>query len=206
MNSLSCAARSRGTMLKPAFDNQRRIDMGRAGRKRKSGRRHPSGGLVQEKKPDDRIRTSRQPGRRDVRHEDRLSEHAESPLGRLYLRGRITEPMRDAGTRYSIVVSTYRSTIAAPASTSGSGGRSRCLAEEASTADACKWDPDNCRCLRKKQDYDDAYAAVCSVGQRAAKVVARVAVHQDEIAPEDFVYLTVGLNALVRHFGLTDRR
>jgi hypothetical protein len=58
----------------------------------KAGRRHPSGQLVRaDRKPDDRIRTSRQPHRRDLKDEDRLSERAESALGRLALRGVIDE-------------------------------------------------------------------------------------------------------------------
>jgi hypothetical protein len=181
--------------------------MARTGRKRKGGPRHPGGQLVREKKPDDRIRTARQPHRRGVRSEDRMDERAESPLGRLALRNVITSAMHDAGSRFNVVVGAYRATIEAPKGTSGGGGaRSSCWAEEADTANYCRIASDDCFCLRTKNTYDAAFEALSARGQIVAKVVARVAVHREDILPQDLVYLKVGLEALARHFGLTGAR
>jgi hypothetical protein len=125
--------------------------MGRAGRKRKSGKRYPGGQLVKAdpalRAIDDRVRASRQPHRRDLA-EGNLAEHtaarldarAESPLGRLLLTGRLTRdseiPDRrtsldrvseqaydryEAGTMFAQIVGAYRVVIGGPRPTSGSG-------------------------------------------------------------------------------------
>jgi hypothetical protein len=49
------------------------------------------------------------------------------------------------------------------------------------------------------------YEALMDVGRRATLAVGRVAVHREELAPQDVVYLVGGLRALARHFGLTGR-
>lgn len=177
-----------------------RCDVARAGRKRKSGNRKASGDLIRDKQPDDRVRTARQPHRRTVRAEFRMSEHAESPLGRYMLRWLITEQQMQAGIRFAVVVGAYRSIIEAPAGTSvaDSGARGECYVN---TDGFCN--PTDCRCLRKREQYDSAFEALSTAGQRPAKTVARVAVHREAIAREDLVYLVIGLNALARHFGLT---
>jgi hypothetical protein len=182
----------------------------RRGRKRKLGRRHPSGQLVREKQPDDRIRTSRQPHRRQVAKEHRLDERAESPLGRLLLQGRLRaagelgdEAARDryeAGMMYAQIVGAYRAVIEAPKSVSGSGRGSAC---EIAGISESFCEPETCSCLRRKRRYDGAFEALIGRGQRAAKLVARVAVHREEIAPSDLVYLVDGLQALAVHLGLT---
>lgn len=179
----------------------------RTGRKRKSGKRHPSGELIREVRPDDRIRTSRQPHRRKVEEGDRLDQRAESPLGRLNLckdsdgNRLITADQLIAGQTYARIVGAYRSVIEAPSGTAGSGRGSTCL--EYWMPGACHQDPDNCSCRQAKERYDGAYEAVVKAGQRAAKTVARVAVQQEDPMREDIPYLVVGLRALVRHFGLT---
>jgi hypothetical protein len=106
--------------------------LGRAGRKRKQGRRQPSGKLAPVKKPDDKIRTSRQPHRRMLKGDHRLSEHAESPLGRMLLAGALNDPDAklkpnatpaptdkartrfEAGELYAKVVSVYNAQLGAP--------------------------------------------------------------------------------------------
>lgn len=180
--------------------------MGRPGRKRKAGRRHPNGALVREKRPDDRIRASRQPHRRAMTKDDRLDERAESALGRLNLRRLISNDEYDAGLRYAAVVGAYRAAIEAPTSTAGSGRGFECLAESFAHPDACRADPDGCACRRRRSRYDSAFECLLrEAGQRGAKVVARVAVHGEEIAQQDLVYLKAGLQALEHHFGLTRR-
>lgn len=194
--------------------------LGRRGRKRKSGRRHPSGGLVAaERFPDDQVRASRQPHRRGLDVDDRLSEKAESAFGRLFLAGRISEQQHEAGLRYAAVVGSYRAVIGAPRSVSGSGHGFECVIEDPTETrervfglvmtvrrGAC-WDDDEpCPCRRRKAHYDAAFEHLMAVGQRAAKMVSRVAVHGEELPDGFFVYLVAGLNALAAHFGLTERR
>lgn len=180
--------------------------MSRAGRKRKAGKRHPSGELVRDKRPDDRIRASRQPHRRGLRDVDRLSEKAESPLGRLNLKGSISDEEYEGGAHYAILVGQYRSTIEAPKSTAGTGAGVGCIAERHGQADACRWDPDSCACLKRRDRYMRAFEALAESGRAALMAVNRVAVQREEPTPQGLVYLKAGLTALARHFGLTARR
>lgn len=179
--------------------------MSRAGRKRKSGARHPGGQLKAKPKPDLKIRTSRQPHRRALKADDRLDERAESPLGRLFLRGKIDNNAYDAGARYAFVVGEYRSTIEGPRATQGSGrGMDNCIAEACNRSRRSgTFDPDTCPCFRRKSRYDDAYEMLAREGRAILMVVNRIVVHRGEPAEEDIVYLVAGLSILARHFGLT---
>jgi hypothetical protein len=183
----------------------REIELGSRGRKRKSGRRHPSGNLVREKRPDDRVRTGRQPHRRSLPEADRMSEKAESPLGRLNLKHVISDEEFEAGQRYARDVGTYRASIGAPATTAGSGRRRHCLADVTATADTCRAYPEDCACLRAKQRYDDLLETLSGAGQRAAKNVASAAVQAQDIRFEEIVYLRAGLRILAHFYGLTGR-
>lgn len=177
--------------------------MSRAGRKRKSGARHPGGQLKAKPKPDLKVRTSRQPHRRVLKSDDRLDERAESPLGRLFLRGKIDNDSYDAGARYAFVVGEYAATIGSPRTTSGSGRGYDCLAEITGTHTACRFDPDNCACFRRKARYDGAFEVLERAGRRLLMTVNRIAVHRQEPSDEDIVYLVAGLRVLAQHFGLT---
>lgn len=237
--------------------------MSRVGRKRKGGKRHPDGRLVQAK-PDLKTKTSRQPHRRGLKDALRADERAGSPLGRLLLRGEIDAEMFDAGNRYAYLVGQYLSVIDTPRATAGSGRRSSCVVEQSRliektvsflgvettiTSSACRKNPDACECFKRKSRYDAAYEAVLFAphdapgrqrapryvftkdthpalqqaiiqaeaaregylalplqDQKAAKAVARVAVHGEEPTAEEFVHLVRGLLKLKDHFGLTERR
>lgn len=193
--------------------SRRKTTMGWRGRKRKAGRRHPSGQLAREAQPDDRLRTARQPHRRPLRQEDRMSEKAESPIGRLLLRGLLRRDGEqddenasgryEAGALYAQVVGAYRSVIEAPKSVSGSGVGFDCGAT-ADKRNPCTRDP--CVCAYRKERYDGAFEALDKVGQRCARAVSRVAIHREELTPQESVYLLAGLDALAVHFGLTRRR
>lgn len=200
------------------------------GRKRKPGHRKPCGQLKAsgdkaEREADDRIRASRQPHRRELRRDvagneiDRFSEKAESPLGRLNLRGLISDAQHDAAVLYAGVVGRYRAVIEAPRATGGSGRGLDCAAASADPVEKrvriggaivayrvwpCGSNGNACACAARKADYDGAFAAVMAAGQRAAKAVAR-ALH-GEAATQELVYLDAGLAALAAHFGLTARR
>lgn len=176
--------------------------MARKGRKRKwRGQKlaHTKEVAV-ERAPDDRIRASLQPHRRCVREEDRLSEKAESPLGRLNLRDVITDEQYEAGLRYALIVGQYQAIIGVPRSTSGAGRGFPCTGE--ATCGAVAGIP--CLCRERRVRYDAAFEALMGAGQRAAKAVARVAVWREEAA--DVEHLRTGLINLARHFGLTGRR
>jgi hypothetical protein len=177
-----------------------RGELGRSGRKRKAGKRHPSGELVRDKRPDDRIRASRQPHRRGLKEGDRLSEKAESPLGRLNLRGIISDDQYEGCQHFVALVGQYRSTIGAPRSIGGSGRGGGCPGDCATNSDACV-------CLQRRERYMRAYEALAAAGRAAVMAIIRVAVQREELGRgEDEVNLLAGSSALARHFGLTGRR
>lgn len=139
--------------------------MSRAGRKRKDGPRHPGGQLVKAKPEDDKIRTSRQPHRRGFAQELRTAEEAESPVGRLWLKGYLklkgdvdsqaARDRYDAGNMFAQVVGAYLSSIVAPGGVSGSGQKSSCTADL-----LCALDPDECLCFSRRRRYTRAYEAL----------------------------------------------
>lgn len=152
--------------------------MSRAGRKRKGGKRYPSGGLVPVVKAEDvlRMRTSRQPHRRTLKSDDRLDERAESPLGRLLIKGVIDAECYDAGERYVAIVGQYRAVINTPRATAGSGRGMTCAVDSVETEEmvdrfkavrvkprSCFENAEDCACLRRQERYDAAYAAVLGV-------------------------------------------
>jgi len=172
------------------------IGLGRSGRKRKIGRRHPSGELAREERfPDDRIRGGRQPHRRSLAEELRLSELAESPIGRLALKGLLGEHQMIACEHYAVLVGQYRATIGAPRSTAGAGRGSSCVGD-------CAPRSDHCACAAAADRYMRAYDALAKAGRAALMTVNRIAVQREEPAPQDLVNLAAGSSALARHFGL----
>ena len=179
----------------------------RSGRPAKSAAIYPGKAAP---RPDDRLRTARQPHRRMLKAQDRMSEQAESPLGRLYLKGLLRQPGDDdggfgrdryeAGTLYAYVVGQYRSTLCGPTATAGAGRGFDCKPE------ACAIDPERCECRRRRRRYDAAFVALGEAGRRAQQAVARVAVWREPIGTGEVAKLIAGLDALRRHFGLTPRR
>jgi hypothetical protein len=203
------------------------LRMSRAGRKRKTGARHPSGQLKKEKPKkkeiDDKVRTQRQPHRRELAHQlraggadqidiERLTsgEEAESPIGRLWARGLLKRPgdsdsqaardRFDAGNMFAQIVGAYRSVIEAPRDVAGSGRGFPCREL------LCALARENCECEHRKARYDRAFEALQRLGMRALKAVNRVAVHREAIDLEELVYLVSGLEELRRVFGLTAHR
>lgn len=160
----------------------------RAGRKRKQ-----RGHLMDRQLPDpDRHRAALQPHRAWLPPDKRLSEKAATPLGGLNLMGFITDLQYEAGCRYRVIVGEYRSAIGVPdASRTGRGylcrGEKNC---------------DPCQCLERKLRYDAAFESVMQAGQRAARCVAHVAVHDQACPTGQIADLRRGLDALVKHFGL----
>lgn len=198
--------------------------MSRAGRKRKSGSRHPNGELKQANQHEpDSVRTSRQPHRRALARELRAAgadetdvrklsggEEAESPIGRLWAGGHLkrqgdpdvqaARDRYDAGTMFAQIVGAYRSVIEAPNSGGGSGRGFGCLEL------LCTLAPENCECEHRKARYDRAFEPLQRLGRRALLAVNSVAVHREAIEQGELVYLVSGLEELRRVFGLTARR
>jgi hypothetical protein len=107
--------------------NQRRLSravtvglssMTRAGRKRKAGARYRGGQLKRQPKPqqlEERVRVARAlPHRRGLKSNDRMSEFAESSLGRLSLMGLVSRGERAAGEAFAGIVGRYRGVIGGP--------------------------------------------------------------------------------------------
>ena len=176
------------------------------GRKRKSGRRKPSGRLVQERRENPRDVVAAQPHRRRLPKNLRTDERAESELGRLYLAGLgnpdagIDEDRYNAGTRFAAAVARYRETIETPRANPGAGS-GRSFACGAVADGHC--DPATCACLKRRIAYTDAYDALAAGGQRTTREVSRVAVHGDSVT--DLALLRAGLGLLARHFGFYGR-
>ena len=167
------------------------IQMARRGRKRKFRGSNPVGST---RRPDDRLLSSLQPHRRCLPRDLRLSEKAESMLGRLNLKNLISDDLCESGRLYALSKGRYRSIIGGPTGTAG-GGRG--------------WDcnpigciPDQCRCLRLTADYLSARFALSSAGDEALKAVETVALYDG--APDRIENLKCGLEALCVHYGLTN--
>lgn len=182
--------------------------MARAGRKRKSGRRQPSGKLAPDKSPDDRKRIAAQPHRQGAPEALRGSERAESPLGRLSLcldetgDPIISAEQYDAGELFAAMVWAYRAVLGAPRASAAAGPGFECLVESSGEPAACQQDPDGCTCLRRRTAYTQAFEALARAGRPAVLAVKRVVIHREAILEQDLGTLKVGLTALAEHFGL----
>ena len=171
----------------------------RRGRRRKAGRRHPNGELVADQR-DDRALAAEQPHRRWLPPDKRLSEKAGTPLGGLNLMGVLSDAQHEAGLRYAVIVGEYRAVIEAPKALGGRGKGFGCTGD----CRRRRWAGEmvDCICEMRKKRYDLAFAAVMTAGQRAARAVARVAVHAEACPGGALPDLRRGLDALSRHFGL----
>jgi hypothetical protein len=170
--------------------------MARSGRKRKIGLRHPGGELVRPH-PEVRSLATLQPHRVWLPEEKRMDQKAASPFGCLNLLGVLTDAQYLAGLRYAVVVGKYRAVIETPRATSGAGRGYDCPGDL-----TCGRDPgEHCECRHRKECYDAAFAAVIEAGQRAARAVARVAVHGEQCPRGALPDLRRGLDALAKHFG-----
>jgi hypothetical protein len=168
----------------------------RKGRKRKSGRREPSGRPTRVP-VDYRAMAALNPDRRGVAEGLRTHERAGSSLGRLNLKKRISDHEYEAGRRYSGIVGAYRASIGVPRGLSGAGKGYDCIGTIHCPAETCV-------CRQRQDRYDDAY---CAIRTHAAHLaVNAVAIHDHDISPDQLVALREGLAALARHFGLMGRR
>lgn len=170
------------------------VVLNRKGRKRKSGRREPSGRCARAAAVDYRAMAALNPDRIGLPEALRTHERAGSSLGRLNLKKRISDHEYEAGQRYSVIVGAYRAMIGVPGHLVGAGKGYQCRGDA-----FC----DPCLCRQRKERYDDAY---CSIRTYAAHLaVNAVAIHDHDISPDQLVYLREGLAALARHFGLVGK-
>jgi hypothetical protein len=170
--------------------------MARPGRKRSNNPRYSSGRVVNSAERESvnrRDLAEFQPHRRGLPEAQRLDQRAESLLGRLNLRGDLTDQQYDAGKQFSAIVVAYLAVIDAPNpfASAGDGTRGRSVLGDD-------------ECARRKERYDRAYEALWSAGQRPTRAVSSIAVHDREINL-DLIYLTNGLDKLSEHFGYTRR-
>jgi hypothetical protein len=177
------------------------VQIVRVGRKRKSGKRHPAGRLVQPKDLDVAAIAAAHPDRQGLPESKRAFPVAGTPVGRLFLSGQISAQQLEASRRYARDARGYQQIIGSPKPNAPSlnpmtaGGMSAPVAFSEAE-------------IRRRLDgYNAAFEAVYDAGHRAARAVARVAVYEewlpDGSSLED---LKRGLSALARHYGLTDHR
>jgi hypothetical protein len=172
----------------------------RVGRKRKSGKRKPSGDLSLPRDLDVVAIAVAHPDRRGLPPSQRTHQNAESPLGRLNLARVISDEQLEAGRRYARDCQRYHQVIGCPSPNaaaldmSRTGGRSVVTFSPQEITD-------------RRETYDAAFRAVWNTGARAARAVARMAFY-GETLPRGTTMddLIRGLSALVHHYGLTTRR
>ncbi len=187
----------------------------RKGRKRKSGRRRPSGDLtVPEKRVEewgvmdtDLADAGEQPHRRPVPLLHRTDPRAGSVLGNLLLTGKLgpmdrkgfpseaAQRLYEAGRRYAVVVGAYRAVIGTPCATAGSGRGYECLGE-------ANCQPRSCTCLQRTEAYNNAVECLFREGQATAVVVSWVAVRDEDCLSVMVPLLRHGLAVLATHFGI----
>ena len=168
----------------------------RRGRKRKSGPRYPSGGLIREKIEEPNVIAMRMPHRAGVPRALAHDPKAETTLGRYSLNGLITPLEYNAGVYYRGVVARQLAAIGAPKSDVPS-----CTGEAMSRGKAGGLDDDEM--VRRKAVYDQAYEAVeDGGGQRGAKALARVVVYDERCPNGLFRQMRLSLVGLMEVRGM----
>ncbi len=168
----------------------------RRGRKRRNmAARYPNGQIQAARAPSPAVVAARMPHRGSVAQDDCVNPMAETELGRMQLRGKISKGQYDAGVKFASVVARYRATISGPRPVLIGGRGYDCLGLR---------DCPDCECLRRQSAYEDAYMSLIKAGQQAAKAVRIVAI-QDQPCPWLLRSpLGWGLAALRQHFDMED--
>jgi hypothetical protein len=169
--------------------------LNRKGRKRKSGKRTPSGALVRVH-VDYQTLAANQPHRHWLPEAHRLSEKAGTVLGSLNITKRISDLEYEAGRRYGIVVGKYRSVSGGPHGLNGSGRGYDCPGL------ACLVSERFCECSDRKTRYFRALGCIAG-NYRVEAIVSRVAVYDEQVTENQLEHLRLGLSSLAVHFGLT---
>lgn len=145
-----------------------------------------------------------QPHRRDLDESDRLDEKAECPLGRLRLKGDITEAEYQAGVRWRNLYHSWLCSIGAPnpfpaaVDWGGSFSEGQALLSQASD----EWDDERCEAIAKSFKIHEA--VLKRLGIRVFHAVNAIAVYEEPEELGDFEFTTYaakkGLAALANIF------
>jgi hypothetical protein len=187
--------------------------LNRKGRKRKSGRRTPSGAVARRDPVDYRSMAALQPHRIRLPEALRSDEKAESVLGCLNLiyriskrtaanRPGITDEQYEAGRRYSVLVGAYLAHVGAPRSTAGSGSGSHACPTGA--CEKCKAITD--QYMRAHEAIGKKCTGIPRIARETHQAVNWVVIDDNLCNAEQLEWLKRGLSALARHFGLTNQR
>ena len=179
----------------------------RKGRPRKTGPRHKNGHLRRSAAdPLDSPRSiaARMPHRRGL-GEQALAPAAENELGRMGLRGELSEPEVTAGEVYARMWRGYVATLDSPRDAGlGHGQSSACVGCPAPLSRKF------CICDLRKRIYAEAARVLVSTGRGVAPVVHAVVILDRQCGFSDLATLKLGLTALAEHYGLltnhTNRR
>jgi len=175
----------------------------KGGRPRKTGARHKSGHLKRtaaDPMDSPRAIAARMPHRRGL-GDNAADPAAESELGRMRLRGEVSEPEETAGQVYARMWRGYISTLNAPATPGEAQGR-------VSACAGCS-DPSErkyCACDLRKRIYLEAVRVVVSTAGGVLPLVHAVVILDRQCPFVDLAVLRLGLTALAEHYGLTNHR
>jgi len=139
---------------------------------------------------------ARMPHRRGL-GEQALDPAAESELGRMRIRGEVSEPEETAGYVYARMWRGYVSTLDAPR-TPGEGQGRAMACSECSDPSSRKY----CACDLRKRIYLEAANALASTICGAGPLVHAVVILDRSCRYEDLPMLKLGLTALSIHYGL----
>jgi len=171
----------------------------RRGRPRKTGPRHKNGHLrrsVADPMDSPRAIAARMPHRRGL-GDQALDPAAESELGRMRLRGEVSEPENTAGEVYGRMSRGYVATLSAPRAPGvAQGAISACMGCP-SPLDR-KW----CLCDLRRRIYAEAASVLVQTGSGVSPVVHAVVILDRECPFSSLGLLKLGLTALAKHYGL----
>jgi hypothetical protein len=177
------------------------------GRKKKAGKRTPSGQLSRSASAilerGERELGMMQPHRAWLPEASRLDQRAESELGRIYLAGHITEPQCWAGEKWRGIVQDYRRFLASPVTAgsmlgqmvaSGAGQE-----EESGTTERPETDEE-----RRTRVLAQHGAAMRAIPRSAFPVMEAVVILDHAHHATQLPALQIGLSALARLWKMTD--
>lgn len=143
-----------------------------------------------------RERAAHMPHRRGL-GEQASDPAAESELGRMRLRGEVSEPEATAGEVYGRMWRGYVATLDSPRDAGvGHGQSSACIGCPAPLSRKF------CICDLRKRIYAEASRVLVSTGRGVAPVVHAVVILDRQCGFSDLLMLKLGLTALAEHYGL----
>src|SRR5207344_2567746 len=159
----------------------------RKGRPRKTGPRHKNGHLKAVMAESPRERAAHMPHRRGL-GERSSDPAAESELGRMRLRGEVSEPEETAGYVYARMWRGYVSTLNAPASPGEAQGRVSACAGCPTPADR-KY----CLCDLRRRIYAEAASVLVQTGSGVSPTVHAVVILDRQCPFSSLELLKMGL-------------